>query len=93
MLGFYVSFYHTLYNEIMLYILSQVVGWIATFFRAGGMLAKNPNKIKLLVSAGNLGWLISGILTANIPLVASNGICLAVMIVELVRKKRKKSEI
>lgn len=76
----------------MLYILSQIVGWVATFFRAGGMLAKNPNKIKLLVSAGNLGWMISGILTANIPLIASNAICLVVMIVELARKRTKKSE-
>lgn len=70
----------------MLYILSQVAGWIATFLRAGGMLAKEPLTIKLLVSAGNLGWLISGILTANIPLVVSNGLCLVIMVVELVRK-------
>lgn len=76
----------------MLSVINFVVSWTAVGFRAGGMLAKNPNKIKLLVSAGNLGWLISGILTANIPLVASNGICLAVMIVELARKKRKKAE-
>ena len=39
----------------MLYILSQIAGWIATFLRAGGMLAKEPLTIKLLVSAGNLG--------------------------------------
>lgn len=70
----------------MLYVLSQVAGWIATFLRAGGMLAKKPLTIKLLVSAGNLGWLISGILTANIPLVVSNGLCLIIMVVELVRK-------
>ena len=69
----------------MLYILSQIAGWIATFLRAGGMLAKEPMTIKLLVSAGNLGWLISGILTANVPLVVSNGLCLIIMIVELVR--------
>lgn len=73
-----------------MYILSQIVGWVATFFRAGGMLAKNPNKIKLLVSASNLGWLISGILTSNLPLIASNAICLVVMVVELVRKPKKK---
>lgn len=69
----------------MLYILSQVAGWIATFLRAGGMLAKEPLTIKLLVSAGNLGWLISGILTANVPLVVSNGLCLIIMVVELIR--------
>lgn len=71
----------------MLYILSQVAGWIATFLRAGGMLAKEPMTIKLLVSAGNLGWLISGILTANVPLVVSNGLCLIIMVVELIRNK------
>ena len=70
----------------MIYILSQVAGWIATFLRAGGMLAKEPLTIKLLVSAGNLGWLISGILTANAPLIVSNGLCLIIMVVELVRK-------
>ena len=71
----------------MLYILSQIAGWIATFLRAGGMLAKEPMTIKLLVSAGNLGWLISGMLTANIPLVVSNGLCLIIMVVELIRNK------
>lgn len=71
----------------MFYILSQVAGWIATFLRAGGMLAKEPMTIKLLVSAGNLGWLISGILTANAPLVVSNGLCLIIMVVELIRNK------
>lgn len=70
----------------MLYILSQIAGWVATFLRAGGMLAKEPLTIKLLVSAGNLGWLISGILTANVPLVVSNGLCLIIMVVELIRK-------
>ena len=70
----------------MIYILSQISGWIATFLRAGGMLAKEPLTIKLLVSAGNLGWLISGILTANAPLIVSNGLCLIIMVVELVRK-------
>ena len=48
----------------MLYIISQVLGWLATAFRAGGMLAKKPMNIKLLVSLGNLGWMVSGILTA-----------------------------
>jgi len=74
----------------MLYIISQILGWLATAFRAGGMLAKKPMNIKLLVSLGNLGWMVSGILTANIPLVVSNALCLVIMIVELVRTKKKK---
>lgn len=72
----------------MLYILSQVLGWIATFFRAGGMLAKKPMTVKMLVSVGNLGWMLSGILTGNVPLVVSNALCLVVMAVELVRGKK-----
>lgn len=71
----------------MLYILSQIIGWLATFFRAGGMLAKKPMKVKILVSVGNLGWMLSGILTANIPLIVSNAICLVVMLVELAKAK------
>lgn len=70
-----------------LYILSQIFGWIATFFRAGGMLVKDPMSIKWLVSIGNLGWMISGILTANVPLIVSNAICLVVMIIEIIRNK------
>lgn len=73
----------------MLYIISQILGWLATAFRAGGMLAKKPMAIKLLVSAGNLGWMVSGILTANIPLVVSNALCLVIMGVELVKNKKK----
>lgn len=72
----------------MLYILSQIFGWIATAFRAGGMLAKKPMTVKLLVSVGNLGWLCSGILTNNLPLIASNGICLVVMIFEIIKGKK-----
>ena len=73
----------------MTYIISQILGWIATAFRAGGMLAKNQRRIKLLVSAGNLGWLISGILTGNAPLIASNAICLVVMAIELIKEHKK----
>ena len=73
----------------MAYIISQILGWIATFFRAGGMLAKKPLTVKLLVSVGNLGWMVSGILTGNIPLVVSNALCLVVMIIELVKSRKK----
>lgn len=72
----------------MLYILSQILGWIATVFRAGGMLAKKQMTVKMLVSVGNLGWAISGILTNNVPLVVSNVLCLLVMTVELIRSRK-----
>lgn len=73
-----------------LFIVSQIFGWIATFFRAGGMLVKDPMSIKWLVSIGNLGWMISGILTANVPLIVSNAICLVVMIIEIIKNYRRK---
>ena len=69
----------------MIFILSQIAGWIATAFRAGGMLAKKTKTVKMLVSIGNFGWMVSGILTANIPLIVSNALCLVVMAVELIR--------
>lgn len=72
----------------MLYIVSQILGWLATFFRAGGMLAKKPITVKLLVSVGNLGWMLSGICTGNIPLIVSNALCLAVMVIELIRGRK-----
>lgn len=74
----------------MLEIINTIVSWIATFFRAGGMLAKDPERVKMLVSLGNLGWLISGALTANVPLVVSNAVCLIVMVVEIIKNKKGK---
>lgn len=49
----------------MLEIINTIVSWVATVFRAGGMLAKDPERVKMLVSLGNLGWLISGLSLAT----------------------------
>lgn len=74
----------------MFYVLSQVAGWIATAFRAGGMLAKDAMRVKVLVSIGNGLWALSGLLTGNLPLIASNVLCLVVMVVELIRQRKEK---
>ena len=74
----------------MLYVISQIFGWLSTFFRAGGMLAKDPMTVKWLVSIGNLGWAISGALTGNIPLVVSNVVCLVFMGVEIIKQRKGK---
>lgn len=76
----------------MLYILSQICGWVATFFRAGGMLAKKPMTVKILVSVGNVGWAVSGVLTGNIPLIVSNVVCIIVMLVEIFRTKVRSTD-
>lgn len=70
-------------------MIAEIVGWCATIFRASGMLAKGANTVKVLVSIGNLGWAISGILTGNVPLIASNVICLVIMIVDVIKERRK----
>lgn len=51
-------------------MIATAIGWIATAFRASGMLSKDANKVKYLVSVGNVFWLVNGILTDNIPLIA-----------------------
>lgn len=74
----------------MSYILSQAIQWIATCFRASGMLAKDAKKVKYLVSLGNLCFAIGGVLDGNIALVASNVICLVIMAADIIRERKKK---
>lgn len=69
-------------------MLIDVIGWIATIFRSVGMLSKKANTVKYLVSLGNLFWMINGIMTHNIPLIASNAICLVIMGIDIIRNKR-----
>lgn len=70
--------------------IAEIIAWAATFFRGAGMLAKNANTIKYLVSVGNLFWMVNGIMTRNIPLVVSNGFCLLVMLVDIIKERLKK---
>lgn len=68
-------------------ILANIIGWIATAFRSAGMLAKNADKVKYLVSIGNFCWMVNGFMTHNVPLIASNAICLVIMAIDLMKKK------
>lgn len=65
-------------------IIAEIIGWIATIFRSAGMLVKSADLVKYLVSIGNLCWMINGIMTKNIPLIASNAICLLIMLWDIV---------
>ena len=78
----------------MILIAANIIGWIATAFRALGMLMKKPNLIKYLVSIGNLLWMINGFMTNNKPLIASNAICLIILLYEIIKtiSKEKRSE-
>lgn len=75
----------------MMAIIAEIIAWIATLFRGAGMLAKKADIVKYLVSIGNLCWLINGILTKNAPLMVSNGFCLVVMTIEIIKNKIKKN--
>lgn len=46
--------------------------------------------VKYLVSIGNFFWMVNGIMTQNAPLVASNAICLVIMVVDIIRERKKK---
>lgn len=69
-------------------MIAEIIAWIATIFRGAGMLAKRADWVKYLVSLGNLFWLINGAMTKNTPLMVSNGFCLAVMVVEIIKTLR-----
>lgn len=74
-------------------VFAEIIGWVATVFRGAGMLAKRANMVKYLVSLGNLCWMISGILTKNAPLIASNAFCLVVMVYEIIKDSIKKKDV
>lgn len=74
----------------MITVIAEIVAWVATVFRGAGMLAKSANKVKYLVSLGNLFWMINGIITGNIPLIVSNGFCLVVMMYDIIKRNRDK---
>ena len=69
----------------MILIIAEIIGWIATVFRSAGMLVKKANTVKYLVSIGNAFSLLNGILTHNYPLIASNAICLLIMLYEIIK--------
>lgn len=71
-----------------MFLIAEIIGWIATVFRSAGMLCKKAEMVKYLVSAGNLCWLINGIITGNAPLIASNAICLLIMLLEIIALKK-----
>lgn len=68
-------------------IIAEIIGWVATLFRAAGMVMKSANMVKYLVSAGIFFWMVNGIMTQNIPLIASNLICLVIMVIDIVKEK------
>lgn len=73
----------------MLTVIAEIIALVATLFRGAGMLARDVHRVKYLVSAGNLFWMVNGMMTCNLPLVVSNGFCLAVMAYEVFRSRKQ----
>lgn len=71
-------------------VLVEIIAWVATLFRGAGMLARDASRVKCLVSIGNFFWMLNGLMTSNVPLVISNGFCLAVMAYESIKKSFRK---
>lgn len=73
-------------------LIAEIIAWIATLFRGAGMLAKQADLVKYLVSIGNLCWMVNGLMTRNLPLVVSNGFCLLVMLYDIIKKQINKRQ-
>lgn len=73
-------------------VVAEIIAWIATVFRGAGMLSKQVDTVKYLVSAGNLFWMVNGIMTRNLPLIVSNAFCLAVMAYDMIRGRHNKQQ-
>lgn len=69
-------------------MIALILGWLATFFRAFGMICKNTNSVKKWVTLGNLAWMLNGILTHNVPLVVCNLLCVIVMVYDYLKQHK-----
>ena len=71
----------------------SILGWIATGCRAVGMFVKDEKVIKYWTTAGNIGWMVVGIiqwqaLHMSMTLFTSNFICIAVFLYSLYNMKK-----
>lgn len=82
-------------GNVDVYVVLSVLGWIATICRAIGMFVKNEIAIKCWTTAGNVGWLIVGIiqwqvLDMSMTLFVSNIICVAVFLYSMSQMKKNR---
>lgn len=80
-------------GNVDVYVVLSVLGWVATICRAVGMFVKNEIAIKCWTTAGNVGWLIVGIiqwqvLDMSMTLFVSNIICVAVFLYSMSQMRR-----
>jgi hypothetical protein len=67
-------------------IIAEIIGGFAALFRVSSLFSKVPKRIKILVTIGNLLFMIQGIINKSPSLIISNGACLVAFIVQLLKK-------
>jgi hypothetical protein len=67
-------------------IIAEIIGGFAALFRVSSLFSKVPERIKILVTIGNLLFMIQGIINKSPSLIISNGACLVAFIVQLLKK-------
>ena len=67
-------------------IISEIIGGFAALFRVSSLFSKVPERIKILVTIGNLLFMIQGIINKSPSLIISNGACLIAFIVQFLKK-------
>ena len=67
-------------------VIAEIIGGFAALFRVSSLFSKVPERIKILVTIGNLLFMIQGIINKSPSLIISNGACLVAFIVQLLKK-------
>lgn len=67
-------------------IIAEIIGGFAALFRVSSLFSKVPERIKILVTIGNLLFMIQGIINKSPSLIISNGACLVAFIVQFLKK-------
>lgn len=74
-------------------LIAEIIGGFAALFRVSSLFMKHPKRIKLLVSIGNLLFLIQGIIRKSPSLIVANGACIIAFIIDIFVEKRKKNQL
>lgn len=67
-------------------IIAEIIGGFAALFRVSSLFSKVPERIKVLVTIGNLLFMIQGIINKSPSLIISNGACLVAFIIQFLKK-------
>jgi hypothetical protein len=67
-------------------IIAEIIGGFAALFRVSSLFSKVPERIKILVTIGNLLFMIQGTINKSPSLIISNGACLIAFVIQFLKK-------